>query len=151
MRRMLKMAGFAGLFALMLLGTTGTPRCEETLGSGPIPGEKDFNGIAYRSGGIGLDEREALQKFEYQYTLKLVFSTEDGKYMAQVPVVIHDGTGKTVLEATSQGPWLYARLPAGKYSVEAWNREDKKTKTVRVGTSGLTTVNFAWTLFAPRP
>jgi len=133
-----------GFFAVMFL-LTGTPAWSgEIQGIGPIPGEQSFEGTAYRSGGIGSDEREVLQTFEYQYSLKLVFSLQNGVYMAQVPVVIRDWAGKVLLQATSRGPWLYVRLPAGKYSIEAWNGEDKKTRTIRVGTSGLNTVPFSW-------
>jgi hypothetical protein len=74
-------------------------------------------GIRYVSGGIGLEDRQHLAQEAGDFDLKLVFAQPDGDYLADVPVVIEDSRGNAILQATSQGPWFYAELPPGQYTV----------------------------------
>lgn len=76
-------------------------------------------GIRYVSGGVGVGEREALRAMDHDFNVQLIFATPRGDYLANVGVVIQDSTGNTVLDVVSQGPWLYAQLPAGTYTVTA--------------------------------
>ena len=50
------------------------------------------------------------------YPLALTFAAQVGgkaDYVADVTVAIHDGQGKPVLRATSEGPYMLVKLPAG--------------------------------------
>jgi len=50
----------------------------------------------------------------------------------------------TVLQTESDGPWLYAHLPAGTYSVTAQQVGNAQMKHVTVTRSGQARLNFSW-------
>lgn len=95
--------------------------------------EKSYQGIPYVTGGVGVGEREELEGRLSDYNLHLIFALEDeGKYLGRVDVTILDPSGATVLETTTDGPWLLARLPEGHYTVRATTRGETLEKTVDV-------------------
>ena len=106
---------------------------------------KDYEGIPYVSGGIGLDEREALSATASEYNLKIVFALKEGNYLADASVLIKDAQGRTVLDAVSDGPWFYARLPAGQYAVTATMMEKANTEKVQIKPAGQSVLHFYWT------
>jgi hypothetical protein len=88
------------------------------------------------SGGVGIAARDALRQRAEDYELKLVFAqTPSGEYVAEVPVTITDRRGNTVIDAVSDGPWMYVDLPSGNYSVKAQYNGRTETRQVSV-TSG---------------
>jgi hypothetical protein len=92
--------------------------CATDQGAGVMPVEqKHYQGIAYVSGGIGLDEREKLTATAKNFSLKLVFAVKSREYLSDVKVKITDSSGKKVLDAVADGPWFFADLPTGKYTV----------------------------------
>ena len=106
---------------------------------------KDYEGIPYVSGGIGLDEREALSAIASEYNLKIVFALKEGNYLADASVLIKNAQGRTVLDAVSDGPWFYARLPAGQYAVTATMMEKANTEKVQIKPAGQSVLHFYWT------
>lgn len=88
------------------------------------------NGVSYVSGGVGADERDALKAMAKDYNLRLLFADKKtGSYQAGVKVAIADTKGRKVVDAVSDGPWFYAKLPPGRYRVTA--DADGKTVTRR--------------------
>jgi hypothetical protein len=108
-------------------------------------GKGEYKGISYISGGIGLDERERLTSIGKNYSMKLVFAVKRREYLADVRVKIMDNSGKKVLDAVSEGPWFYADLPTGKFTVSASlsGREKQSTANIVKGKSQ-TTLRFYW-------
>jgi hypothetical protein len=87
----------------------------------------------YISGGIGEEDRQAMQEASANYNLWITFAVKkSGEYLADTQVTIKDASGNTVLDATSDGPWFYAKLPKGKYRVDATVNGKTQTKTVIV-------------------
>lgn len=105
---------------------------------------KNYGGIAYMSGGIGLDEREQMERMGEGYNLKLIFAVQQGNFVSDVQVTITDGSGKTLLAAVSDGPWLFAKLPAGAYTIAATHLGQTISKPAKVGASGRTQVSLVW-------
>jgi len=102
-----------------------------------------YEGVPYLSGGIGLDEREYITRtLAADYNLKLELAASNGDYVADVDVQVRDSSGQTVLRATAQGPWLFARLSPGRYTVEATAEGRSFTKTVSIGTEGSSRLVF---------
>ena len=67
-----------------------------------LPIEKqEYQGIPYLSGGVGVDEREAIAAMGKDYSLKLMFAIKGGEYLSDVKVEISDSIGKKVLEAVA--------------------------------------------------
>jgi hypothetical protein len=58
--------------------------------------------------------------------------------------VITDAQGKRVLDTQSKGPFLSAKLPAGRYTVTAEQHQQTLTRTVHVATHKPTHVRFLW-------
>ncbi|MFH0844775.1 MAG: carboxypeptidase regulatory-like domain-containing protein [Pseudomonadota bacterium] len=105
---------------------------------------EEYQGIKYFSGGFGYDERDNLRKMGKNYGLKLVFSVKSGEYLADVGVQIVTSEGKTLLETVSKGPWFYARLSPGNYTVKAGSGGITQSKEARVGQGGQTMLHFVW-------
>ena len=85
-----------------------------------LPEPRALGSIEYRSGGIGEDERRALRALAAEYNLRLSFVAEGrGAYLSGVGVRIESEEGKVVLNAQADGPWFFARLPAGRYRIAA--------------------------------
>src|SRR5688572_29464440 len=72
---------------------------------------KTVGGVRYVSGGVGTDSIDRLNSLAGDFNLKLVFALKSGSYVSDVGVVIADAKGQTLLDTTSEGPWLLTRLP----------------------------------------
>jgi hypothetical protein len=101
-------------------------------------------GVSYVSGGVGTDSIERLNSLARDFNLKLVFALSSGSYVSDVKVVIADAGGKTVLDTTSEGPWLLTRLPAGNYQIVATFAGNPVKRQVALGAAALRTVDFRW-------
>jgi hypothetical protein len=75
--------------------------------------------------------------------LKLVFALNTGNYVSDVQVKVMNSAGQTMIEDTSNGPWLLARLPAGSYTANATYNGHTVTQKFSVG-KGLRTAQFRW-------
>lgn len=99
--------------------------------------ERSYNGVPYITGGVGIEERAALEERMGDYNLKLIFALEEGNYLSNVDVTVADTSGNTVLQTTTNGPWLAARLPEGRYTVRATIQGETQEKMVDVGEARL--------------
>ena len=100
------------------------------MSAGPLPPEKTQGQITYITGGVGSDEAAAVKQAESKYPLSLEFvqhAKPRDEFLANVDVTIRDQAGKTALKTTSDGPFLLAKMPNGKYTVTA--EEEGKTIT----------------------
>jgi hypothetical protein len=96
------------------------------------------------SGGIGVDARDELAAKARDYNMKLVFALSSREYVSDVDVEITNSAGSTVASHRTQGPWMYAKLPPGDYTVRATFNGNTLTKKVSVGQQGQKVVNFLW-------
>ena len=55
-----------------------------------------------------------------------------------------DAAGKTLVDTTSEGPWLMAKLPAGNYKIAATFAGNAEKRTIAVGAEKMKTVDFRW-------
>ena len=85
------------------------------------------------SGGFGADNRAEMKTMAKDYGLKLTFALTSGAYVGEVGVKVMDGSGSTVVDEVSSGPWFYADLGSGKYTVKATYNGKTVTRTVNVG------------------
>jgi hypothetical protein len=105
---------------------------------------KHYGNIPYISGGIGLDEREALNSLAAGYDLKLMFAVSAGNYLADVRVEIRDASGQLLLDAVSEGPWFFTHLPPGHYNVSVSLAGSVQRQDVHVSGRGRSQLNFFW-------
>ena len=84
------------------------------------PVEETRGDIAVLHGGIGEEDRAAMAQKTTGHNLRLTFARKgSGAYLSDVKVVIRDRKGAVVVDSVASGPWLYARLPDGDYSISA--------------------------------
>lgn len=97
---------------------------------------QDYQGVRYVSGGIGEGERAELGALSGQFNLKLLFAMQgSGDYLADLQVRILDARGGVALNAKSDGPWFFARLAPGAYTVEVSALGQTQRQTARIGSS----------------
>lgn len=84
------------------------------------PIQETHAGIAVIHGGVGAEERAAIEQTASGYNLKLTFARKgSGAYLFGVKVVVRNTQGRVVLDTTASGPLMLAKLPDGAYSVAA--------------------------------
>jgi len=99
------------------------------------------NGIRYMTGGVGSNERAAMEEMAEEYTLKLVCALNTGEYLTQIHVVVREPDGEILLNTLSNGPLFFADLPRGRYGITVTYRNQRKFREVEVG-GGLKTIFF---------
>jgi hypothetical protein len=102
------------------------------------------SGVATVSGGVGSAARDNMRTQAPPHNVKMVFSLNTGNYLSDVDVKVTDGSGKTIVSEVSNGPWLYAQLPAGNYTATATYGGKAVTQRFSVGKSGVKTAHFRW-------
>jgi len=112
---------------------------------GALPPEQTQGAVTYVTGGIGTDESEAMKQAQAKYPLSLSFIEKSKEeYVAKVDVTIQDQQGNTQLKAISEGPFLLAKLPDGKYTVTAQYDGKSEVRQVTVAASKPQRVVFSW-------
>jgi len=95
------------------------------------------------SGGVSLNARDPMRTLEKDANIKMVFALNTGNYVSDVQVKVVDSKGKVVIDDTTNGPWLLAKLPAGSYTATATYNGRPVTQKFSVG-KGLKTTQFRW-------
>lgn len=124
------------------LGTVGSAVAADMQA---LPEAKNQNGVAYLSGGIGVDQANAMKAAAKDYSLMLTCATKQtGQYLSQVKVSITDKSGAPVLETVTEGPILLARLAPGQYRISAESNGVTVNETVQIGSERPQQVNLYW-------
>lgn len=102
------------------------------------------SGPAYVVGGVGIDQREVLNKQYGHYSLRVEVAEKGGAYTADVQIIITDQRGRSVMEVFMDGPVLLVDLPPGLYNVEGrqYSRQQSRAVTVNAGRQTKTTLIF---------
>lgn len=110
--------------------------------------EGSSGSILYAIGGVGIEERRAMEAMAHNYNLKVVFALATGEYLSSVDVEIQDSKGRTQFHTRVDGPWLLAKLPPGTYTLIASDGDQTQRKSVTVGNT-LSSVTFTWERAGP--
>ena len=116
---------------------------------GTVSGKGDATDVSTRAsavaGGVGINARAKLSDQALpEHNVKMVFALVTGNYVADVDVDVKDRSGRTVIKGVANGPWLYARLPAGSYTASATFNGQTVTERFDVGRKGQRTAIFRW-------
>jgi hypothetical protein len=93
-----------------------------------LPEERSQGDVIYLSGGVGQDEANAVERAKPNYPLSLEFvqhAKHRDEFISDVKITMTDKEGNTVLDTTSDGPYLLAKAPDGKYTVTATDENGK--------------------------
>lgn len=109
--------------------------------------------VNYRTGGIGSTEAEEMREAAKDYALEIVFVQklkEQEEFISDVKVQIQDTQKNTVLDITTEGPFLLANLPKGKYVITAEFNGISKQQKVNVGAKKHQKIVFWWPILESR-
>lgn len=112
-----------------------------------LPSVQSQGSIEYMSGGIGQTQIDAMKAVANKYPLTLTFSQKMGgaaDFLANFPVTIKGADGKTIFQATSGGPYMFVKIPAGTYTIVAVNNGKTLERQAVVNATGSTPVSFEW-------
>lgn len=113
----------------------------------PLPPLQYQGTVAYLTGGVGQSEAHAMQAAAPGYPLQMEFVEHEAgqnAFLAGVRVSIENSRGREVLGTTTEGPFLFVDLPAGRYTIVAENGEAIQERQVAVPGQGTRRVVFAW-------
>lgn len=96
-----------------------------------VPAEAQ-QGVPYMSGGVSAPERTRMDELSQGFNLRVVTARQNGEYLADVNVTIRNERGASMLSTVTNGPWLLAQLPPGKYTVVASAGGQAQQETVTV-------------------
>ena len=94
----------------------------------------DASGIAHITGGVGDDERDAMEAVRGDYNVHIVNSNKDGAFNDSTEITITDKAGTPVITADA-GPLFFVNLPTGSYTILAQHRERQQIKKIKVSKS----------------
>jgi hypothetical protein len=101
--------------------------------------------VYWVSGAVGTDEQGEMIMALPDHNLKVVTAAEkSGAFLAAVQVVLRDAGGWAVLETSLDGPWLFARLPPGRYELIATYVGRSQTRSFTVPATGRREIVLYW-------
>jgi hypothetical protein len=101
-------------------------------------------GITFVSGGVGLDEIDAIKALKPNYNLHLLFAINSGEYLSDIDVAIFDKKGNAYMQAVSLGPFMLVNLKPGSYYVKAQLDGRAISKKVTITAHKATSLSFIW-------
>jgi hypothetical protein len=109
------------------------------------PPQRSSGYVPYMTGGVGVDEREALFAASKDYGLKLSFAAKDETaFLSDVTVSIATSRGEQVMLMREMGPYLFVKLEPGDYTITASSRDQILEQTARVSAGGQADAGFYW-------
>ncbi len=103
----------------------------------------EINGIKYVTGGIGDEERAALDSMKRDFNIRIVSAGAHGEYVGSERMIITNRKGDELVNV-SAGPIFYAELPPGTYTLEARSDGEKQTRRITSSPDKATFVHFTW-------
>ena len=107
--------------------------------------------VKFVSGGVSDDSAERMAALGKEFNLKLLFAAKDGHYLADVAVSISDAGNRKILDTISEGPFLLAQLPPGKYAISATYAGAAQTRNTTIAATGRRELIFRWEEQAESP
>ena len=141
----MKVIGFITTLAIAVFGLLPTSALSST---SELESKLETVGnITYISGGVGKSAAEAMRSVAKDYALEGVFVQKQGQieeFLAEVNVQIQDAQKNVVLDVVTDGPYLLANLPQGRYLVIAEYEGSVKRQWVRIGIKQHKKIVFWW-------
>lgn len=101
----------------------------------PLPDVKASGDVSYVTGGIPYEQLPAFTQARSQYPLNIEIYEKDGAkngFTADAGVKLIDRSGNVVLDAKAEGPYLWAKVPAGPYRLQTTLNGKMKEQRVSV-------------------
>lgn len=126
--------------AVMLLGAAmAAPSFAQVM-----PAPETQNGITFVTGGVGRDRVEAFRQAAPDFNLRATFSAQGGAFLAKVGVELRDAQGKPLVKTTTQGPFFFAKVPPGTYTLVASVRDQTAQRQLVVSPGAAATADISF-------
>lgn len=112
---------------------TVSPLSAQTLSATPHSAAR-IAGVQYAAGGVGLDQRNEMQRLAASHNLLVKFAEANGDYLVPETVSVRKGNTE-LLSVTDAGPLLYVNLPNGIYTVTATYKGVVRSKSFSIAGS----------------
>jgi hypothetical protein len=112
-----------------------------------LPRERHKGAVTWISGGIGKAQVDAMRGVAPRYNVRLVMAQARkprAAFLALVPVKIRDAKGRVVLDVRTDGPFLFLKLPPGRYAVTAVFAGHAISKSLRVKRGASVEATLIW-------
>jgi hypothetical protein len=110
--------------------------------------EQQVGDVTYVTGGVGEAEAAVMRDMAKDYQLEITFLQKQPgqreEFLADVKVKIQDEQQNTLLDITTDGPFLLANLPQGKYLVKAEYYGEVKTLVAHIDGDKHKKLAFWW-------
>jgi hypothetical protein len=101
-------------------------------------------GIAYVTGGVGADEAAAMRSIASRYSMRVRFTASGGEFVSGVALRVMSADGRVIFAAISDGPYLFAQIPPGRYRLLANLDGLERSRGVDIPRRGGVTVSLTW-------
>lgn len=99
--------------------------------------------VTYLTGGIGDEDRRAMEAVRSEYNLHLMSAGLKGEFAGVTTFTIADSTGKELVHIDA-GPLTYVKLPPGKYTVRGESGGQARQQSVTIGERKGAHIHFSW-------
>ncbi len=121
----------------------------DSTGSGAIPSlpindQSSTNGTEFLNGGISDEEVAELKARAHEFNVQVLLSAKNGEYVSNVGLRILDAKGTPLVSIADAGPYVYAKLTPGTYTIETSGSGGNKSEKITVG-KGLVKKHYVFT------
>jgi len=116
-------------------------------GIAPLPLDiQSSNGVTYVNGGISDEELAELKSRAKDFNLHVMLSAPAGEYISDVSLRVVDAKGQELISISDAGPYFYAHLQPGSYTLETSQNGDAVPKKVKVNITakGIVSQHFVY-------
>jgi hypothetical protein len=107
----------------------------------PLPAQQLSGSVAYVTGGIPFEQIPAFTLARSSYPLNIEVYEKAGaksEFTADAQIKLFDRSGNVVLDAKTEGPYLWAKVPPGQYRLQTTLNGRMQEQRVSIGSSGAT-------------
>lgn len=102
----------------------------DSTGGGAIPAlplmAMQAGDVKFITGGVGDEELAQLKAVEGEYNVRILIASKSGEFLSQLSISLLDAQGQQVAAASNAGPYFYASLKPGQYTMEITNNSGVK-------------------------
>jgi opacity protein-like surface antigen len=130
------------LLAVLMATAVSAP----ALASDPMPEMQPVqNGnVTFITGGVGIDQRKALESEAGSYNLRITNANRRGQLTTDDTLDIRSSNGHDVISVSGTDPLFYAKLPPGSYTVDARSGNEHKEQKVTISANKPTSLELVW-------
>ena len=108
----------------------------DSTGNSAIPAlaleSQTSNNVTYINGGISDEELAQVKAQAGQFNLHVLLSAPQGAYISDVSLRLLDSKGAVLVSVDDAGPYFYAKLQPGHYTLQTMLKGDAAAKSTKV-------------------